>query len=299
LSIDEAFLDVGGLAKIAGTPSRIAAKLRADVAEQVGLPITVGVARTKFLAKVASGVAKPDGLLVVPHGGELAFLHPLPVERLWGVGRVTAEKLHARGISTVGQIAELTEGRLVAMLGQAGGHHLHALAHNNDLRRVVVGRRRRSIGAQRALGGRPRSPAELAVLLAGLVDRVARRLRAADRVCRTVTLRMRFADFSRATRSRTLSKGTAHTQTILAAGNGMLAAATPLIFENGLNLIGIALSNLDNVNAVQLVLPFDEADTGALDTAVDSVRDKFGSSAITRAALLRHGTGLSVPLLPD
>ena len=157
LSIDEAFLDVGGLAKIAGSPSTIAAKLRVDVAEQVGLPITVGVARTKFLAKVASGVAKPDGLLVVPHGGELAFLHPLPVERLWGVGKVTAEKLHARGISTVGQVAELTEGRLVTWLGQASGRHLHALAHNVDPRRVRVGQRRRSIGAQRALGRRTSS----------------------------------------------------------------------------------------------------------------------------------------------
>jgi DNA polymerase-4 len=299
LSIDEAFLDVGGLAKIAGSPSTIAAKLRVDVAEQVGLPITVGVARTKFLAKVASGVAKPDGLLVVPHGGELAFLHPLPVERLWGVGRVTAEKLHARGITTVGQVAELAEGRLVAMLGQAGGRHLHALAHNVDPRRVRVGQRRRSIGAQRALGKWPRPPAELAVLLAGLVDRVARRLRAAERVCRTVTIRMRFADFNRATRSHTLSQATAHTDTILAAAQSMLTVAIPLIADNGITLIGVALSNLDNANAVQLTLPFDEPSTCALDTALDSVRDRFGSSAVTRAALLRHGSGLSVPMLPD
>jgi DNA polymerase-4 len=299
LSIDEAFLDVGGLARISGTPSQIAQRLRCDVAEQVGLPITVGVARTKFLAKVASGVAKPDGLLVVPHGGELAFLHPLPVERLWGVGTVTAAKLHARGITTVGQVAELAEGRLVAMLGQAGGRQLHALAHNTDPRRVVVGRRRRSIGAQRALGRAPRAPQELAVLLAGLVDRVARRLRAAERVCRTVTIRLRFADFTRATRSRTLSQATAHTDTILAAAQGMLAAAIPLIDENGLTLIGIALSNLDNADAVQLALPFDEVDSTALDSALDSVRDKFGSAAVTRAALLRHGTGLTVPLLPD
>jgi DNA polymerase-4 len=299
LSIDEAFLDVGGLAKIAGAPSTIAAKLRVDVREQVGLPITVGVARTKFLAKVASGVAKPDGLLVVPHDGELAFLHPLPVERVWGVGRVTAEKLHARGITTVGQVAELAEGRLVRMLGQAGGRHLHSLAHNVDPRRVRVGQRRRSIGAQRALGSRPRPPDELAVLLAGLVDRVARRLRAADRVCRTVTIRMRFADFTRATRSRTLSQATAHTEEILAAAQSLLRASIPLIADNGITLIGVALSNLDNADAVQLALPFAEPTAFALDTALDSVRDKFGSAAVTRAALLRHGTGLSVPLLPD
>ena len=299
LSIDEAFLDVGGLAKIAGSPSAIAAKLRVDVAERVGLPITVGVARTKFLAKVASGVAKPDGLLVVPHGGELAFLHPLPVERLWGVGRVTAEKLHARGISTVGQVAELAEGRLVGMLGPASGRHLHALAHNVDPRRVRVGQRRRSIGAQRALGRGPRPQAELAVLLAGLVDRVARRLRAAERVCRTVTIRLRFADFSRATRSRTLSQATSHTDTILVAAQSLLTEAIPLIADNGSTLIGVTLSNLDNEDAVQLALPFDEPSTVALDTALDSVRDRFGSAAVTRAALLRHGSGLTVPMLPD
>src|SRR4249919_4291291 len=152
LSIDEAFLDVGGLRRVSGTPTEIAVQLRRAVADAVGLPISVGVARTKFLAKVASAASKPDGLLVVPPDGERAFLHPLPVERLWGVGRVTAEKLHSRGISTVGEVAELPEGALVAMLGPAAGHHLHALAHNRDPRPVEVGRRRRSVGAQRALG---------------------------------------------------------------------------------------------------------------------------------------------------
>jgi DNA polymerase-4 len=199
----------------------------------------------------------------------------------------------------VGQVAELTEGRLVAMLGQAGGRHLHALAHNVDPRRVRVGQRRRSIGAQRALGRKPRPPAELAVLLAGLVDRVARRLRAAERVCRTVTIRMRFADFNRATRSRTLSQATAQTDTILVAAQTMLTAAIPLIADNGITLIGVALSNLDNADAVQLALPFDEPSTVALDSALDSVRDRFGSAAVTRAALLRHGSGLTVPMLPD
>jgi DNA polymerase-4 len=162
LSIDEAFLDVGGLRRIAGTPTEIAGRLRGEVLRRVGLPITVGVARTKFLAKVASAVAKPDGLLVVPPEGELAFLHPLPVRRLWGVGAVTAEKLLARGIRTVGDVAELPEAALVAMLGPGAGRHLHALAHNRDPRPVEVGRRRRSVGAQRALGSRPKPP--------GLVD---------------------------------------------------------------------------------------------------------------------------------
>src|SRR5918999_407983 len=161
LSIDEAFLDVGGLRRISGPPMDVAARLRRDVREQVGLPITVGVARTKFLAKVASGVAKPDGLLVVPPHAELAFLHPLPVERLWGVGRVTADKLHDLGITTVGQVARLPEKTLVSILGRASGRHLHALAHNRDPRPVEGGRRRRAVGAQRALGWTAKSPERL------------------------------------------------------------------------------------------------------------------------------------------
>ena len=216
LSIDEAFLDVSGMGRIAGSPPCMAARLRREVLERVGLPITVGVARTKFLAKVASGVAKPDGLLVVPPDGELAFLHPLPVERLWGVGAVTARKLHDRGITTVGQVARLAEEALVSLLGRASGRHLHALAHNRDPRAVQVGRRRRSIGAQRALGRTPRSWEALDAVLVGLVDRLGRRLRAARRVCRTVTLRLRFDDFTRATRSHTLFEATSQTQTILA-----------------------------------------------------------------------------------
>ena len=140
LSIDEAFLDVRGMERFAGTPAEIAKRLRRRVREQVGLPVTVGVACTKFLAKVASGVAKPDGLLVVPVGRELDFLHPLPVERLWGVGPVTARKLHERGISTVAQVAELAEVQLVEMLGRATGRHLHSLAHNYDPRPRAHGR---------------------------------------------------------------------------------------------------------------------------------------------------------------
>src|SRR5687768_3582315 len=190
LSIDEAFLDVRGLQRLAGKPSEIAARLRRNVRERVGLPITVGVARTKFLAKVASGVAKPDGLLVVPPDGELAFLHPLPVERLWGVGPVTARKLRERGITTVGQVARLAEAALVSMLGRAAGRHLHALAHNRDPRPVQARRRRRSIGAQHALGRSPKSLDDVDTTLVGLVDRVTRRMRAAGRIGRTVVLRL-------------------------------------------------------------------------------------------------------------
>jgi DNA polymerase-4 len=299
LSIDEAFLDVGGLLRIAGPPSQVALQLKRAVAEQVGLPITVGVARTKFLAKVASGVAKPDGLLVVPHDGELAFLHPLPVERLWGVGEVTARKLRDRGITTVGQVAVCGEGQLVAMLGRASGRHLHALAHNHDPRPVRVGVRRRSMGAQRALGMRHRPAVELFAIMTALVDRLARRLRAARRVCRTVTLRLRFADFTRATRSRSLVQATAHTDSILGLARGLLTAALPMIAEQGITLIGVALSGLENDDAVQLALPLEGHAPPALDAALDAMRDRFGSTAITRAALLGQDEGLSVPLLPD
>jgi DNA polymerase-4 len=299
LSIDEAFLDVGGLRRISGTSMEIAVRLRREVFERVGLPVTVGVARTKFLAKVASGVAKPDGLLLVPTDGELEFLHPLPVERLWGVGPVTASKLRGHAVTTVGQVAQLGEAALVRMLGRAGGRHLHALAHNRDPRRVQVGRRRRSMGTQHALGRGPRSPDSLDTDLVALVDRLARRLRAAHRVCRTVVLRLRFDDFTRATRSHTLWEATARTETILTVGRALLAAAMPTIRERGITLIGLTLSNLDDDSAVQLALPFDPHLTPGIDTTLDEVRDRFGSSSITRAVLLGRRQGLSVPLLPD
>jgi DNA polymerase-4 len=299
LSIDEAFLDVRGMERVFGAPREMAVKLRRDVLSRVGLPITVGVARTKFLAKVASGVAKPDGLLVVPPDGELAFLHPLPVERLWGVGPVTSRKLHAQGISTVGQVASLSEQALVLLLGPGSGRHLYALAHNRDPRRVETGRRRRSIGSQRALGRSPKSPEAIDAALVSLVDRVTRRMRAARRVGRTVVLRLRFADFTRATRSHTLPRATAGTGTILAAARGLLAAALPLIERQGLTLVGIAVTNLDDERAVQLVLPFERDVEGALDTALDEVRARFGTGAVTRAVLLGRDQGMSMPLLPD
>jgi DNA polymerase IV len=299
LSIDEAFLDVRGMERISGTPAQIAVRLRRAVRERVGLPITVGVARTKFLAKVASGVAKPDGLLMVPPDREIAFLHPLPVEALWGVGRVTARKLHDRGITTVGHVARLTEPVLVSMLGRASGRHLHALAHNRDPRPVQVRRRRGSIGSQRALGRSPRSLDELDTIVIGLVDRVTRRMRAAGRVGRTVVLRLRFSDFTRATRSHSLPFATADTQTVLATARGLLAASTPMIERQGLTLVGITVGNLENDGAVQLALPFDRHNRYALDAVLDEIRDRFGSTAVIRAVLLGRDQGLSVPLLPD
>jgi DNA polymerase-4 len=301
LSIDEAFLDVGGLGRVSGTPVEIAARLRSEVLDAVGLAITVGVARTKFLAKVASGVAKPDGLLVVPADDELAFLHPLPVQRLWGVGEKTAAKLRQRGITTVGDVARLDQTVLVSMLGRASGRQVHALAHNRDPRVVQVGRRRGSIGSQHALGRSrtPRSAASIDASLVAIVDRVTRRMRAAGRVGRTVVLRLRFDDFSRATRSHTMAQPTAHSETILATARGLLAIAMPQISRSGITLIGISVANLDDDAIVQLALPFNRASGGALDTALDGVRDKFGSSAVTRAVLLGRDSGPTMPMLPD
>jgi DNA polymerase-4 len=299
LSIDEAFLDVRGLDHILGSPTEIAHKLRRAVREQVGLPITVGVARTKFLAKVASGVAKPDGLLVVPPDGELDFLHPLPVERLWGVGPKTAAKLHAHGITRVAQVAAVSELDLIEMLGRASGRHLHALAHNRDARRVRRRSRRRSMGAQHGFGARSRSWEEADTVLVGLVDRVTRRMRAAHRVGRTVVLRLRFRDFSRATRSHTIAEATAETDVILSMARALLATALPEIQERGLTLVGVAVTNLKDAGAIQLTLPFGREREQALDRALDDIRERFGTASITRAVLVGREQGFTVPLLPD
>ena len=317
ISVDEAFLDVGGLRRVSGTPLQIAARLRSEVRDRVGLPITVGIARTKFLAKVASQEAKPDGLLLVPPGRELAFLHPLPVRRLWGVGAITADKLHAHGIETVADVAELSESMLASLVGGAMGGRLYALSRNVDPRRVSTGVRRRSVGAQRALGraGNTMSPADIDAVVIGLIDRIATRMRAAGRTGRTVTLRLRFNDFGRATRSRTLPWATSSTQTILATARRLVAAAAPLIAERGLTLVGFAVSEIDRSGAQQLMLPFTaQTEPAAVDAAVDRVRRRYGKSALTRGVSPASGwgylplgacpqvgrdPGLEMPHLPD
>jgi DNA polymerase IV len=302
ISVDEAFIDVGGLRRVSGTPVQIAARLRSEVRDRVGLPITVGIARTKFLAKVASQEAKPDGLLLVPPGRELAFLHPLPVRRLWGVGAITADKLHTHGIETVADVAELSESMLASLVGGAMGGRLYALSRNIDLRRVSTGVHRRSVGAQRALGraGNTMSPAEVDAVVIGLIDRIATRMRAAGRSGRTVTLRLRFNDFGRATRSHTLPWATCSTQTILATARQLVAAAAPLIAERGLTLVGFAVSEIDRSGAEQLMLPFTTGTAPAdVDAAVDRVRRRYGKSALTRGVLVGRDPGLEAPHLPD
>jgi DNA polymerase-4 len=303
LSVDEAFLDVGGLLRVSGTPVQIAARLRAEVRERVGLPITVGVARTKFLAKLASQQAKPDGLLLVPPADELAFLHPLPVRRLWGVGAKTAERLHAHGLRTVADVAELSESTLASMVGQAMGRQLYSLSRNIDRRRVTTAARRRSVGAQRALGraGNGMSAAEIDAVVIALIDRITSRMRTAGRTGRTVVLRVRFDDFSRATRSLTMPRPTSSTQPILAAARRLVAVAAPLTAERGLTLIGFAVSGIDRSGTEQLVLPFGDAQTRspAIEAMIDQVRRRYGKSALTTAVLVGRDSGLEMPHLPD
>lgn len=300
LSVDEAFLDVSGLRAIRGTPVRIAERLRERVRTEVGLPITVGVARSKFLAKVASAVGKPDGLLEVPPGTELQFLHPLPVRRLWGVGPKTEARLHEVGIATVGQIAELGEHRLAPFLGRGTARHLYALSMAHDPRRIDTGRRRKSIGAQRALGRRRKSEAEIEGTALAIVDRLGERLRAAGRVTRTVELRLRFDDFSSVTRSRSLLEPTDATDVVLATARALLDEAMPLVRERGCTLIGLSLANLENHGAVQLALPFDGGEHDAdLDLAMDSLRHRFGRAAVTRGSLLHRPLGPDAPMLTE
>ncbi|ADU01595.1 MULTISPECIES: DNA polymerase IV [Mycolicibacterium] len=305
VSVDEAFLDVSGLRRVSGTPVQIATRLRERVRDEVGLPITVGIARTKFLAKVASQEAKPDGLLLVPPDRELAFLHPLPVRRLWGVGAKTADKLRAHGIETVADVAELSETTLSSLVGGAMGRQLFALAHNVDRRRVVTGQRRRSVGAQRALGraGSAMTADEVDAVVVNLIDRITRRMRAADRTGRTVVLRLRFADFSRATRSHTMPWATASTDAILDAARGLVAAAAPLIGERGLTLIGFAVCNIDRDGAQQMELPFaspaEARDPLGVDLAIDRVRGRYGNAALTRGVLLGRDPGWEVPMLAE
>ncbi|MCU1386954.1 MAG: dinB [Ilumatobacteraceae bacterium] len=299
MSIDEAFLEVRGLQRLAGSPREIAVKLRADVRERVGLPITVGVARTKFLAKVASGVGKPDGLLVVDPDRELEFLHPLPVQKLWGVGPITTRKLNDRGIYTVADVASLPEPVLTSILGPYSGRHISALAENRDPRRVTTGKRRRSIGSQRALGHRMRTADELDAFLVGIVDRVTGRMRKAGRAGRTIVLRIRFDDYRAITRSHSLDQPTAHTETVLHVVRVLLDGVMAQIAEHGVTRLGISVANLDDDDTLQLTLPFDQLSDSVLDTTLDAVRVKFGNAAITRAVLVGKDEGLSMPMLPD
>jgi DNA polymerase-4 len=298
LSMEEAFLDVRGLERICGSPVEIAHRLRSTVREEVGLAVSVGIARTKVVAKMASAGAKPDGVLCVPARGERAFLLPLPVERVWGVGKASAARLHAHGIATVGDVARLGEDAVASILGRAHGRRLHAIATNGHFRAVRSGRRRRSFGAQRALGLRRYRRGEVEQTLDALVDRVTRRMRTAHRVGRTVILRMRFGDYSGATRSHTLAASTSETRAVRAAARELLTASRATIDRRGLTLVGVSVTNVEPAGAgVQLRLALEPRPDAALDAALDELRNRFGSGAVTRATNLGPGPELAADLL--
>ncbi|MCO5317776.1 MAG: DNA polymerase IV [Microthrixaceae bacterium] len=298
LSIDEAFLDVSGLYRSHGAPVQVAERLRERVRREVGLPLSIGVASTKFLAKVASARAKPNGLLQVPVGGELEFLWPLGVRAIWGVGPATERRLAERGVHTVGELAAVPQRTLQSWIGRAAGAQLHALSHNRDPRPVTRRGRRKSIGAQQALGRSRPGRDEAEVLLTGLAERVTRRLRDGNRTARTVELRWRDLDMATHTSSTTLAHPSDDTGEILAAGRRLLAGAWPRIEPNGLGLIGLTVANLSGSEAVQMGLDFSGRDTSALDSTLDAVTERFGSGAITRGSLLGREVA-ETPVLPD
>jgi DNA polymerase-4 len=288
LSIDEAFLDVSGLRRLRGPALVIARELRRRVQGETGLPISVGIARTQYLAKVASALAKPDGLLVVPTDGELQFLHALPVERLWGVGDVTAAKLHAARLRTVADVARLSPAELSSIVGRAAGHHLHALATGHDPRRVEAAPGRRSIGAQHALGGGRATFAEADLALLALCDKVGRRLRRAGRSASTVTVRLRFGDFRRSTSSHTLPRPTESTSVVSEVARSLLRARRDEVERDRITLVGVALSGLDD-HGTQLTLPLDGEADPLLDQTLDRVAQRFGNAAVRRGSHLGRG----------
>ncbi|MFI8526258.1 DNA polymerase IV [Promicromonospora sukumoe] len=295
ISIDEAFLDVSGATHLFGPPAAIAARIRERVRDEVGLPISVGAARTKHLAKIASQVAKPDGLVVVDPGAERAFLDPLPVSLIWGVGPVNEQRLADLGIRTIGELARTPSSAVEHILGHAVGHKLSAMAHDEDPRRVVTSRRARSVGAQSALSRRKPEPDDVRAVLAHLSDRVSRRLRAKGRAGRTVTVAVRFAGMTRATRSLTLPVPMSATLTLTEVAERLAWSAIDDAADDAapceITLLGVSVSNIADQSAVQMELDLDPPDPwrpgsapgvarGAVDESMDAIRTRFGGDAV-------------------
>jgi DNA polymerase-4 len=302
VSIDEAFLDVAGALHLFGSPTEIAAAIRRRVRDEIGLPLSVGVARTKHLAKVASQVAKPDGLVAVEPNEERDFLDPLPIGLIWGVGPTTERRLHQAGIFTIGQLAKAGSPILGKLLGGAAGAKLAALSANVDARAVETPARSKSMGAQAALGRRDATPELIRDTLGYLADRVASRLREAHLAGRTVTVRVRFPHLRSVTRSVTLSAAISTTLTLTEVAERLAHTAVldneP---EREITLIAVSVSNLHPEHSFQLELPLDSANlrrdavrrTGSVveasrwgvDRSIDAIRDKFGRTAVGYAAV--------------
>jgi DNA polymerase-4 len=307
ISIDEAFADVAGCTHLFGSPAEIAKAIRRRVREELGLPISVGVARTKHLAKIASQVAKPDGLVVVDPATELGFLHDLPVELMWGVGPVTKARLAESGVLTIGQLARLPRGSLEPLLGDALGQKLAALAWNRDPRKITTHRRAHSAGAQSALGKKPAEERVFRPTLRHLADRVASRLRAKSRFGRTVSVRVRFADLRSVTRSVTLAAPISATAILAEIAEELVRGAlVDHPDEHSISLLAISVSNLEQHSVMQLELPLGLEDEKrrpgskkgmarwVADRAVDRVRGCFGWEAVGYASVAL-GASRSVP----
>jgi DNA polymerase-4 len=298
ISIDEAFLDTKGAVNLFGPPAEIARLVRLRVRHEVGLPVSVGVARTKHLAKVASQVAKPDGLVVVQPGEEEDFLRPLPVELMWGVGPATRERLAGSGIATIGDLADAPGTHLEQLLGRAVGSRLSSLSHNVDPREIELKHRARSMGAQAALGRRSASPELLRSTFGYLCDRVAGRLRAAELAGRTVSVRVRFEDMRSVTRSVTLPFTLGATLTLTEVACELATEAlSDHAHERTVSLLAVSVGNLVDEASLQLELPLGiggeaqrpGAATGAarwgLDRSIDAVRRRYGRSAVGYASV--------------
>jgi DNA polymerase-4 len=293
LSIDEAFVDVAGARRLLGDPREIAATIRRRVLDEVGLCLSVGVATTKFLAKLACDLAKPDGVLVVDPGTEQAFLAPLPVSRLWGVGPATMAKLERVGLRTIGDVARSDEQGLVATLGSSLGRHLHALALNDDPREVVPERDAKSIGAEETFGTDLRTVPQCERELVRLTDRACARLRTAGLAARTVNVKIRFGDFETRTRARTLAEATDVSTVVLDVARALLAEFD---VGRGVRLLGVSLAQLDGAAVTQATLNLTGDDQSerrhrierraAVERAVDEVRDRFGARSVGPATLV-------------
>jgi DNA polymerase IV len=307
ISIDEAFADVAGSVHLFGQPTDMAKEIRRRVRSELGLPISVGVARTKHLAKIASQVAKPDGLTVVDPAHELAFLHDLPVELMWGVGPVTKTRLAEAGVLTIGQLAQMPDGSVQRILGHAVGEKLTALAWNRDPREIATHRRSRSAGAQSAVGRKPAEAGIIQPTLRHLADRIGTRLRAKSRPGRTVTVRVRFADLRSVTRRTTLQAPIATTAILAETAEDLVRAVlADHPDEKILSLLAISVSNLENRAVIQLELPLGLADEARrpgskrglarslADRAIDAIRDRFGWEAVGYGSVAL-GPSRSVP----
>ena len=287
LSLDEAFLDVSGsLRRLRTTPLALAQDVRAQVAAAVGITCSVGLARTKSMAKIASGMAKPDGVMVVPLAQELAILHALPVSALWGVGARTAEQLAQVGLRTVGELAGTELRVLQQWVGKASGSHLHALANGRDDRAVVAGSAEKSVGAEETFGTDVHDPAVLHRELLRLAERTTAGLRRRGLRARTVSVKVRYADFTTITRSRTLEPPTDVAQEVYGCVRGLLEALRPL--PQAVRLVGVRAEQLVGVAQVVEQLRLDDREYGWRDAerAADALRSKFGDAAVRPATLL-------------